>query len=317
MSDYPPPMPLESVPLGVADAQGVVTTDLPCRKCSYNLRGLSIEGRCPECGSAVGLSVQGDLLRFADPTWVRTLARGVRLIIWGIVVIVLGVILAVVLAAAVPALVMVAIVAPLLGYILMLVGTWRMTEPDPSGLGEDQYGTSRRLIRITLVLGVIDALLDVVQELITVPPAVRLALLILAVLFGIAAVVGLFAQLQYLKKLALRIPDAKLAGRAHFLMYGLGIGYGLLAVVGGSMALMVAVGPGPGAGGTMAPLMTAMGCFAGVAGLAVLVFAIMFLLMLERMGKRFGVEAAAAEATWARIGSAPPPEPPTQISGLG
>lgn len=33
---------------------GVISADTPCQRCSYNLRGLSSEGRCPECGQAVG-----------------------------------------------------------------------------------------------------------------------------------------------------------------------------------------------------------------------------------------------------------------------
>jgi hypothetical protein len=68
---------------GALDAAGVVVSDIPCRKCGYNLRGLHIDGRCRECGRAVGLSVQGDLLRFSDPGWLRKLQRGARLIIWG------------------------------------------------------------------------------------------------------------------------------------------------------------------------------------------------------------------------------------------
>ena len=27
------------------------------------------------------------------------------------------------------------------GNLLMLIGSWQMTEPDPSGVGEDRYGT--------------------------------------------------------------------------------------------------------------------------------------------------------------------------------
>ena len=76
--------------LAMVDAKRVVIADAPCRKCGYNVRGLSIDGRCPECGSPVGLSVMGDLLRFSDPSWVRTLRRGVTLILTGIVVYIFG-----------------------------------------------------------------------------------------------------------------------------------------------------------------------------------------------------------------------------------
>src|SRR5262245_65813461 len=101
MSYYPPPLPPQlAIPAGLVDAQGFVTTDLPCRKCSYNLRGLAMNGRCPECGAAVGLSVQGDLLRFSNPLWVRTLQRGVKFIIGGIATIIIGAIVGAVMTAA-------------------------------------------------------------------------------------------------------------------------------------------------------------------------------------------------------------------------
>ena len=38
------------------DAKGQLDQDLACRRCGYNLRGLSTDGACPECGTAVGQS---------------------------------------------------------------------------------------------------------------------------------------------------------------------------------------------------------------------------------------------------------------------
>ena len=40
-----------------------LTGDLLCARCHYNLRGLSIRGRCPECG----MSVRGTILAKVDP----------------------------------------------------------------------------------------------------------------------------------------------------------------------------------------------------------------------------------------------------------
>jgi hypothetical protein len=31
----------------------IISNNLPCRKCSYNLRGLKFDGRCPECGEPI------------------------------------------------------------------------------------------------------------------------------------------------------------------------------------------------------------------------------------------------------------------------
>jgi hypothetical protein len=85
----------ESIPAGLLNASGTVHVDVACRRCGYNLRGLQPDGCCPECGAAIGLSCYGDFLRFADPTWVETLAQGATLILWGTVVAVLGGFLAV------------------------------------------------------------------------------------------------------------------------------------------------------------------------------------------------------------------------------
>jgi hypothetical protein len=66
---------------------GVVSAlsgDLPCLRCKYNLRGLSVLGACPECGTPV----RATLLSVVDPLaselrpvrWRRTVAWG--LVLW-------------------------------------------------------------------------------------------------------------------------------------------------------------------------------------------------------------------------------------------
>lgn len=67
------------------DAAGSIAVDLGCLSCGYNLRGLAPGGRCPECGVAIGRSAHGDLLRFCSPRWLRTITRGINLLILGLV----------------------------------------------------------------------------------------------------------------------------------------------------------------------------------------------------------------------------------------
>src|SRR5262249_28617729 len=117
-----------------------------------------------ECGTSVGFSIQGDFLRYCDPAWVDTLRVGTVTILSGISVIVFGVIAQGFLTAIQPMLNrvgrgaagdgVVRLVVVTLGYLILVAGAWLLTTPDPSGLGEDRYGRSRRLIRITLAIGV-------------------------------------------------------------------------------------------------------------------------------------------------------------------
>lgn len=46
-------------PATILDDAGCIAADLRCIQCGYNLRTQPVTGRCPECGQAVGESVQG------------------------------------------------------------------------------------------------------------------------------------------------------------------------------------------------------------------------------------------------------------------
>lgn len=276
-----------------------IAHDVTCRKCGYNLRGLSPDGRCPECGTAVGYSLQGDLLRFCDPNWVDILRGGASLFIWGIVTIFVGSIAGSFLQASTGSPVL-AILAILAGWVLTTVGWWKMTEPDPSGLGEDRYGTPRKIIRIALIVSIFAQVIDHLPQLTKLDPASALAVQVVAVVLGLVGIVGFFAQLLYLKRLALRIPDAQLSGRAGFLMKALPISYGAMIVLGILAALMMRNSSPPSGG------LGGLGCAAGIIGITVLVFGIMYLLLVEKMGKRFKEQAAIARRSWAATNFAGP-----------
>ena len=281
-----PPLPAFPVEAAVA-----VAADTPCRKCQYNLRGLSADGRCPECGTPVGFSVRGDLLRYSDPAWVGTLRVGVLCILWAIAVAIGGGIIGGV-ATAMTGSRAPARLLPLGGTTVSLVGAWLLTTPDPSGIGEDRYGTSRKLIRVTLVVDVVHEFVQVVQQTVTVPPAAGLAL---AVVGGAAAIVGLvgkFATLNYLAKLARRLPDDALAARARLLMYGYTIPVSGIVLVG--LAVQVVTRFGGRSPAVVIGMVATMIPF----GIALLVFGIMYLIMLVRFANAFDQQAKLARATW-------------------
>jgi hypothetical protein len=280
------------IPVVAVEVPAVVLADTPCRKCQYNLRGLSTDGRCPECGTAVGLSIRGDLLRYSDPAWVATLRAGVRCMLWAIVISIGGAVLGRVVTGMTGSRVIAAIL-PLGGTALSLVGAWLLTTPDPSGLGEDKYGTSRKLIRVTLAVSILSELVQFARTAMNAPPTLGLVFSLVGAVATLIGLVGTFATLNYLSKLARRLPDEGLAARARMLTYGYGIPLAAMAVIGLAMILAFRFGGRPTAG------LMGLGCAAALCGVVWIVFGVMYLVMLVRFANAFGEQAARARATWA------------------
>jgi hypothetical protein len=64
----------------------VVTSDLPCAHCGYNLRGLNRNGCCPECGRSVDESIEP-----TEPVWYSSAqVRWARLVLVGVALLVIG-----------------------------------------------------------------------------------------------------------------------------------------------------------------------------------------------------------------------------------
>jgi hypothetical protein len=281
----------------VAVEPTTVMSDVPCRKCRYNLRGPSTDGRCPECGTPVGFSTMGDLICFSDPTWTDTLRRGITMILLAVLVAIVGTLVAGFLFRGDPA---ATTLASLASSLLFLLGAWFLTTPDPSGRGEDNYGKSRRFIRLTLLIAIGNHLLTLAQQALSLPPEARMLVQVIAGLAALVGVAGQFAMLNYLGKLALRIPDFAIADRARFLTYALGISYGLFILLGVVIGLAMRAGGGPPSG------FAAFGCILGLIAIALIVFGIMYLFMLSKLGRRLSEQAAIARQTWA---AAPPISP--------
>ncbi len=69
-----------TTPSDTAAAQNTpMDFDLPCIKCRYNLRSLTIDAACPECGSSVASSVSPLRMMFADRAWLNRVQLGIIL----------------------------------------------------------------------------------------------------------------------------------------------------------------------------------------------------------------------------------------------
>jgi hypothetical protein len=297
-----------SPPATPVDDNGVVVADVPCRRCSYNVRSLNVSARCPECGAPVGVSVHGPLLRYSDPGWLRNLGTGASFIFWGILG---GVVLGVATGPLTAVGPYVGQVVGMIGGVVQLYGAWLLTAPDPGGIGEDQYGTARKVIRVCLVAG---ALANVIQLMNGPTPRaaslagmtpLQIALTLGAAGAGLAGLVGQFVILRYVEKLTLRVPDPALSRRARRLFRGYGGAIAAMVLV---VGVAVPVGlyaarpaaPGPGTGG-LNPSSVAMGAAAagGIAVAALLVVVeILYLFLLRRLRHVFAEQARLAAEAW-------------------
>jgi hypothetical protein len=59
----------------------LLSENIPCLRCGYNLRALSKDSRCPECSTPVASSLNPTLLRYADPSWTSILALAFGLMV--------------------------------------------------------------------------------------------------------------------------------------------------------------------------------------------------------------------------------------------
>ncbi len=285
------------IPAGPIDA-GEVVGDVACRKCSYNLNGLPKAGRCPECGTPVGVSVRGDALCFSDPDWLETLAKGLRIILWGILFALVAGVTGHGLAAALgpPGAVLAAVFQ--IGVAgLSFWGAYLVTSPDPSGLGEKDKFNIRSFVRTMLLVGFVGAMLGIPAGLLAGAGILGTVFAIGSGLASLASAAGEFARYILLEKLALRIPAVDLAKTCRTVRWGYTICV-VLAVFLGLIAAIAAAAVGPAA--------ALVGCIIIVPMIGLLVFAVMAIGLQYKLAKAFQEQAALARAIWADVGGTLP-----------
>lgn len=180
------------------DTSGRIDQDLSCLKCGYNLRGLSSQQICPECGEPAAQTIRGDWLEFSDPKWVRRLACGMRCIIWTI----FG--------------------TPFLSFAILVIGErpfvaimvsayivafWLITSPEPGRTDAEPGLGLRRIARYGSIFGVLMACLLGMAGL----GDTRITSTMKAAPGSVFVWAAWFLILGYAARLARRIPDVRLA----------------------------------------------------------------------------------------------------------
>jgi hypothetical protein len=280
--------------------------DVWCRKCGYNLRAADPGGRCPECGAPVAVSARPELLRFADPAWVATLASGVRFILWGTLV------AAVVTAAGLSAFgeSLLGGLVSIAGGLVHFYGAWLLTTPNPSTFGRDETLTARKVVRLTLAAGLVGTFLHTILVGAPLPAFVLVGLPILDVASRGAEATGEFARFRYLAFLAARVPDERLARRARQLGAWFA-GCVLAMALGGGAAALLALAIPPSA---LPPALPAI-AVAAAAGVGILLVVVMIwsLFVQHRLGKAFRAQrpwpARRGRSRSRRLGPPAVPDP--------
>lgn len=269
MSGVPPTSRLE-------DSRSFVSTGVPCASCGYNLRGLTARHACPECGTPASRSLQGDLLRRSDPSWLGKIRLGVVLILANILIqIAMRVSVdGFDIFAGLPFIIPTTIT--LFGGALGLWATLLITAQEPRmSLTEDAI-TLRRVIRACAVAGFLGVVLQKIGILLI--PGWLLAVTAGALM--LVGVVAHFGQLAYLRRFARRIPHDKLANSTTAVMWGF-----VIALTSTYLAGLTIMGLGStpsSAGGSSDPsLIKTLALTTGTFGsVGLLVFSIAYIVLL-------------------------------------
>lgn len=210
-------------------APNVLTDTRPCIKCGYNLLGLEISGKCPECATPVERSLRGDLLAYSDATYLRALLRGVTLIMAGILLVILNFVLGITLMALIgPGATILAGIIGMLASGVSIYGYYLYSSPDPGQLGNNRGEQPRQIVRIMLVVSVVAAITQFALMLIgnrgagiTMGAAAGIdwMQILASAIGGIAWIIQFFAVMLYTRWLAPRIPSERIFKRAKLLMW--------------------------------------------------------------------------------------------------
>ncbi len=304
-----------------------VPSDWPCVACGYNLRGLEVAGACPECATAVRLSMSDPFLRYSAPAHLALLHRGSIMVELSILFMVVGVALTIlfallvtwggkrVLNVSVPpgALDMVGGGLWFAVSVVALWGWWLISTPDPALSPGAPGWRSRRILRAGVAVQLAAALLsfafDAVIAILAPSAVSAVAVSVISGTIGtasaIAWAVSYFAAMTYVGHLAGRIPDASLGSHARYMRK---LGWVVVGGWGGLLVLMLLAAISGQATAYLGTIVGILACF-GLPLLGITSFGalIAYIVLIDRLRFLLKRERAASEMERAAAAGGPAP----------
>ena len=240
----PPVVPHVVPPPVLPPAVDLANTDVLCRRCTFNLRGLAPERNCPECGFPIQRTLLGDPLIFSAPQYLQTLATGLA---WILVVTIIQVCVG--LAAGIGGGILGAlsqgnldprafrtfqIATVVVGVpisIALLYGWWKFSTPDPDILeseSSDSGDQPRLIVRLAAVFLIGVTIISSLGAILRSDGAeMRIDLFTIGIglLTMGASIAQFFASLLYIRWIARRMQDARLVSRSSMYLWLLPVIY--------------------------------------------------------------------------------------------
>lgn len=212
----------------------MVATDLTCRRCGGELRGIAPHANCPSCGAPVGLSLYGDHLHFSDPRWLRTVRSGLvwmslAMVAWWPALYAIRLMATTLISLNLPhtATLALALLVPIACSTWMALGAFKMTAMEPHGSDAISTAGLRRAVRAMSVLSGVAVpafWLPVAANFVRtgdepIEPPYWLSVTLRAGLLSVPVLI--YASLAYLRTLARRIPSTALVRSTSIVLVGL------------------------------------------------------------------------------------------------
>lgn len=223
---------------------------IACLRCGYDLYNLPPEGACPECGTPISRTIDGNLLRYSSPAYLQRLSGGILFIVLSYILSIGTMVLMVPYgfamgfqAAAGPTeppgwAIALAVIGSLAGLgvgVLSLLGWWRFSEPDPDFIGNDTAHGYRHGLRTIVALYAVIMVVSIpfdLMSLFTDSLMLETGSLGFGLISGLLGVVLFFVSLLYVGVIAQRIPNRFMVLRSRMYLWALPVIYivGLLCV---------------------------------------------------------------------------------------